>query len=269
MLDEEGLEADSTEEKLKEGAAGLKDGLALDKAEVVATSTREELGDVTAGTEEARDVGGRLADNSGDEDGAAGPGLKELGAALLDGETDDDGVEVGTETGIIENDTGDELPGEGKGIAERDGMTAEDVIRAADEDGESTGEETTGEETTEEETTEEETTEEETTEEETTGTEMIGDAGTLPVGEVEGVALGVCTGTDGEATTMLDRIAEEDEGMASLEGDAEITALLEGVGVKTGVELGVRVTVELTVTVEQISCAGPRSLALSNSTDVW
>jgi hypothetical protein len=249
MLDEEGLEADSTEEKLKEGAAGLKDGLALDKAEVVATSTREELGDVTAGTEEARDVGGRLADNSGDEDGAAGPGLKELGAALLDGGTDDDGDEVGTETGIIENDTGDELPGEGKGIAERDGMTEEDVIRAADEDGESTGEETTG--------------------EETTGTEMIGDAGMLPVGEVEGVALGVCTGTDGEATTMLDRIAEDDEGMASLEGDAEITALLEGVGVKTGVELGVRVTVELTVTVEQISCAGPRSLALSNSTDVW
>jgi hypothetical protein len=254
MLDDEGLEADSTEEKLKEGAAGLKDGLALDKAEVVATSTREELGDVTAGTEEARDVGGRLADNSGDEDGAAGPGLKELGAALLDGGTDDNGDEVGTETGIIENDTGDELPGEGKGIAERDGMTEEDVIRAADEDGESTGEETTG---------------EETTGEETTGTEMIGDAGMLPVGEVEGVALGVCTGTDGEATTMLDRIAEDDEGMASLEGDAEITALLEGVGVKTGVELGVRVTVELTVTVEQISCAGPRSLALSNSTDVW
>jgi hypothetical protein len=194
-------------------------------------------------------VGGRLADNSGDEDGAAGPRLKELGAALLDGGTDDDGVEVGTETGIIENDTGDELPGEAKGIAERDRMAAEDVIRAADEDGESTGEETTG--------------------EETTGTEMIGDAGTLPVGEVEGVALGVCTGTDGEATTMLDRIAEDDEGMASLEGDAEITALLEGVRVKTGVELGVRVTVELTVTVEQISCAGPRSLALSNSTDVW
>jgi hypothetical protein len=40
MLDEEGLQADSTEEKLKEGAAGLKDGPALDKAEVVATNTR-------------------------------------------------------------------------------------------------------------------------------------------------------------------------------------------------------------------------------------
>jgi hypothetical protein len=57
--------------------------------------------------------------------------------------------------------------------------------------------------------------------------------------------------------------------MASLEGDGVITALLEAVGVKTGVELGVSVTVELTVTVEQVSCAGPRSLALSNSTFVW
>lgn len=56
--------------------------------------------------------------------------------------------------------------------------------------------------------------------------------------------------------------------MASLEGDGVITALLEAAGVRTGVELGVSVTVELTVTVEQVSCAGPSSLALSKSTFV-
>jgi hypothetical protein len=246
----------------------MEEGLALDEAEG-STNTAEELGDVTAGTEEAGDVtagseaagDGTLADGTGDEDGDAGPGVKELGVALLDAGAEDDGVAVGTETGIIENDnTGEALPGEGRGIAEREGMTGEDEISTA-EDGETTGEEATG----------EETTGEETTGDETTGTGTTEDAGTLPVGELEGVALGVCTGvTDGEATSELDGIAEDDEGRASLEGDAVITALLEGVGVKTGVELGVSVTVELTVTVEQISCCkGPKSLALSNSTFDW
>ncbi|GIJ85047.1 hypothetical protein Asppvi_003902 [Aspergillus pseudoviridinutans] len=267
MLDEGELGAGSTEEEPKEVTAALEEGLSLDEAGVVATNAAEELGDVTAGTEEAGDDGERLADGSGDDDDdAAGPGLKELGAALLDGGTDD-GVEVGTETGIIENDsTGDELPGEGRGIAERDGMTAEEVIRADDEDGAAGpglkeigaslldgGTDDDGLEVG----TETGIIENDNTGDELPGTEMTGGADTLPVGEVEGVALGVCTGTDGEATTMLDGIAED---------DAVITALLDGVGVKTGVELGVSVAVELTVTVEQISCAGPRSLALSNST---
>jgi hypothetical protein len=165
------------------------EGPPLEEA-AVPTATMEELGDVTAGTGEAGDVRERPADGSGDEDGDAGPELKELGAALLNDGTDDDGVAVGTETGIIENDNpGEELPGEGKGMAERDGMTAEEVIRTADEDRDATGEEATG---------------EQTTGEESTGTGMTEDAGTLPMGELEGVALGDCTGPEGEATTELD-----------------------------------------------------------------
>lgn len=147
--------------------------------EEVGSNTTEELGGVTAGTDEES-----LAEGSGDDDGDAGPGLKEFGVALLDCGREDDGVEVGTETGIIENDnTGEEFPGEGKRMAERDGTTAEEVIRAADEDAETTGEETTG---------------EETTGEEAAGTGKTEDA------ELESVALGVCTGPDGEATTELD-----------------------------------------------------------------